>query len=328
MTAEMTLLSAPSGRDQAVPDARGTQAPGAPPALSGVAGAEADPRDSLLTLGNSAGVVCMLALDHRDAMRNIFRRAGIDDPTEATTTRTKARIIDVLAGSASSILLDAAAAATAGPRDIGLVMPLEAQGHEGLAGGRLTHLMEDFGPAQAAEAGADACKLLLYYREDHAPTAIRQRELLAQVVVACHASGLPLVLEPLVYRLEDEDEPGYLAAFPDLVAEAAGELAGSGADLLKLQFPGDAASCARLSEVAAPLHWTLLGGSHVESEAFIAELEIACRSGACGFIAGRAVWGGAIAVSQAEQGEWLRRHALPVFDRLVDVATAHGRRIQ
>jgi tagatose 1,6-diphosphate aldolase len=285
-------------------------------------------RDSLAALANSTGVICTLALDHRDAMRNVFKRAGIDDPTEDAMARTKVQIVEVLASSASSIMLDPAAVARCRPRGSALVVPLEAQGYQAVAGGRLTHLMDDFGPTEAAALGADGCKLLLYYRADHAPTTSCQRELVDRVAARCHENGLPLVLEPLVYRLDAEAEADYRGAFADLVVAAARELADSGADLLKLQFPGDVLSCARVSEAAAPLHWALLGGTDVEGDEFTAQLETACRAGACGFIAGRSIWGRAVGQPADEQDEWLRRNAVPLFERLVDIANEHGRRIR
>jgi tagatose-1,6-bisphosphate aldolase len=283
---------------------------------------------SLLAFATPAGVICTLALDHRDAMRNAFARAGIEDVTEATMLETKERIADALAGGASAILLDAPAVARCRRPGLGIFVPLEAQGHVALAGGRTTRLLDDFGPRDAVALGADGGKLLLYYRADHEASAERQRELVATVAADCHRHGLPLVVEPIVYRLEGEDEREYAGRFGDLVVGAAADLAGSGADLLKLQFPGDARACERLTQAAAPLHWALLGGSEVDGATFARQLEIACAAGACGFIAGRAIWGGAVALDPNGQSAWLRDHARPLFDRLAGIADTHARRLR
>ena len=34
---------------------------------------------SLHPIASPGGVICLLALDHREAMRNAFRRAGVED---------------------------------------------------------------------------------------------------------------------------------------------------------------------------------------------------------------------------------------------------------
>jgi sulfofructosephosphate aldolase len=286
---------------------------------------------SLRSIASPTGVLSLLALDHRDAMRNAFARAGVPDVSDETMLAVKERIVAALADGSSGVLLDPDAARRrpgSRPAGAGLLVPLEEQGHEPHAGGRVNTLLADFGAAQAAELRADGCKLLLYYRADHEATAAPQRELVARVAEECHRHGLPLVLEPLVYRLEGQSEDAYRAAFAGLVVAAARDLAGSGADLLKLQFPGDAQACARVAEAAAPLSWALLGGSDVDGETFAAQLETACRAGASGFMAGRVIWGGALGLPEPDQDAWLAREALPLFERLTRIAHEHARRIR
>jgi sulfofructosephosphate aldolase len=275
-----------------------------------------------------AGAICMLALDHRDAMRNAYRRVGVEAVTKATMLDAKARVADALAGCASSILLDAPAVQRCRRPRLGLLMPLETQGHDPLDGGRLNRLMDDFGPADAAALGAHGCKLLLYYRADHAATAERQLALVAEAAADCHRHGLALVVEPLVYRLAEEDEQVYVRRFGQLVVAAARDVAAADVDLLKLQFPGDATACAQLTEAAASRPWTLLGGSDVDADTFARQLDAACAAGARGFIAGRAIWGGALALDPERQPAWLNQHARPFMARLTDIADRHARRLQ
>ena len=280
---------------------------------------------SLRPIVSEAGVLCALALDHRDAMRNAFQRAGIDNVSAERMLETKARIIEATADSASCILLDHVAARQSRCDDTGLLVPLEKQGYVSLEGGRLNDL--EFTAADACVVGADGCKLLLYYRVDHRSTARRQLELVARAAEDCHRHGLPLVLEPLVYRLESESEEDYRAAFADLVVEGVEDLARSGADLLKLQYPGDAAGCERLTAAAAAVPWALLGGSEVGGDEFAVQLKTACRAGACGFLAGRTIWSGALGLTGEQQRAWLAEEARPLFERLTTIAHAHGRSI-
>ncbi len=282
--------------------------------------------DLLQPFVSPAGAINALALDHRDALRNAYKRIGVPDVDDRTMLDVKGRVADALGELASALLLDTSALARCRRAGAGLLVPLEEQGYEPLAGGRLTPLLDDFRPADARELGADGCKLLLWYRADHPQTAARQRELVVRAAEDCHRHGLALVVEPLVHRLEGEDEDAYAGAFGELVAAAARDLADAGPDLLKLQYPGDAAACARAAEAAAPLPWTLLGGSDVDGETFAAQLDVACAGGACGFIAGRTIWGGVLPLDAARQDAWLHDHARPLTARLVEIADTHARR--
>lgn len=282
---------------------------------------------ALRALASPSGGISMLALDHRDAMRNAYRRAGIEQVDETTMIEAKVRVIDALGEHCSAVLLDAPSVPACRRDGIGLLVPLEAQGHEALDGGRLTRLLDDFGPADAARLGAQGCKLLLYYRADHPATAGRQLELVRAVAADCHRHRLALIVEPLVYRLRDEDEQRFADAFGELVIAGAQDLAKAGADLLKMQHPGGEAACRTISEAIWPLHWTLLGGSEVDGETFLAQLRVACAAGASGFIAGRAIWGGALALPQGRQTAWLQEQARPLLMRLAEITDTHGRRI-
>jgi tagatose 1,6-diphosphate aldolase len=302
---------------------------GAVDKLQGPAGRERptqQPERSLLAFRTPAGAICALALDHRDALRNAFRRLGEPDPSERSMLELKARVLDALGDRASTLLLDPPALRQLRPDGVGLLVPLEEQGHDALAGGRVNRLLDGFGPAQAKALGAHGCKLLLYYRADHLPTADRQLELVARVAAGCHDHGLPLVVEPLVYRLETESGSTYVRRLARLIVAAAEDLSLSGADLLKLQYAGSRSLCEKVTEAAAPLPWTLLGGSDTDGETFAAHLELACAAGAYGFVAGRPIWGGALGIASSEQSRWLRTHARPLLERLADTADTHARR--
>jgi sulfofructosephosphate aldolase len=283
---------------------------------------------SLAPFLSRAGAIRGLALDHRDAMRNAFIRAGRPDVTDAAMLDVKERIADALGDLASATLLDQTAVERCRVNGAGLLVPLEEQGHFDVGGGRLTPLLDGFAPEDAAALGADGCKLLVYYRADHEASSERQRTLVRDVAQECHRHGLVLAAEPLVYRLENEDPQDYARRFNDLVVAAAAELAGTGADLLKLQFPGDAGRCERVTAVAAPVPWTLLGGSDVDGERFCAQLRVACASGASGFIAGRCIWGGVLGRPTHEQNGWLRDEARRVMENLVKITDTYARSIR
>jgi tagatose 1,6-diphosphate aldolase len=202
-------------------------------------------------------------------------------------------------------------------------VPLEAQGYEDVAAGRVTTFLPGFSPALARVLGAAACKLLLPYRPDHEASAARQDEVVRQAVSGCHAEGLPLILEPIVYALPEEDPETFAATFPSLVVASAQRLQALAPDLLKVQFPRDdhgdeAARCTQLDAACGATPWVLLGGGGAP-ELFARDLRIACAAGASGFIAGRTLWTGVIGDDDGAE-TWLRRVGVPLLRSLRDIA--------
>ena len=128
------------------------------------------------------------------------------------------------------------------------------------------------------------------------------------------------MLEPLVYRLEGEAEDAYAAAYAGLVVEGARALAGSGADLLKLQFPSEAA-CRELTGGVL----TLAVGAPRRQATWTARRSWASSSsragpGPRGSSPAASVWGGALGLPAGEQEAWLHDEALPLFERMCATA--------
>ena len=271
-------------------------------------------RRRLLRLGGTRGIVAGIAIDHRDSLRVMLERRGLTGLGIADLRALKLGIARALAPAATAIMLDeemGGLALEAGvvPPDVGLIMPLEAQGYETLADGPRTTLLEDFSPADALRYGADACKLLLPYRVDDRASAGHQSALVRETVAACHELGLPLVIEPVVYRRPGEGEDAYSSAYTGLVLAAVTALRPLGADLLKLPFPVldlDAVTetaardaCRALDEATAETPWVLLGAG-VGTDTFVRQIRLAGAAGASGFLAGRGIWGAAISTEPDE----------------------------
>ena len=264
-------------------------------------------RRRLLRLAGPGGVIAGLAIDHRDSLRVVLEKQGLSGLTTANLRGLKAALTRALAPSATALMLDAelgqlAFESGAVPASIGLIMPLEAQGYEVAGDGRLTTLLDDFSPTIALQYGADACKLLLPYRVDDPASAARQDALVASSAAACHMLGLPLVIEPVVYRWSTESAGDYAAAYPSLLLGAVARLQPLGADLLKVPFPvldlaatGEPAAadaCRALAEACAGTPWVLLGAG-VDTDTFVEQIRLAGMAGASGFLAGRGIWGSA-----------------------------------
>jgi len=305
------------------------------------AGAEADAgrRRRLLRLGGRSGIVAGIALDHRDSLRAVLERRGLTGLTPADLGRSKLRLARIFAPAATAIMLDAELGELtlrtgAIPPWVGLIMPLEAQGYEAGGDDRVTTLLPDF-PVDAADRyGADACKVLLPYRVDKETTAAQQDALVRPLAIACHALGLPLVVEPVVYRRSPESPEAYAAAYTDLIIRAVTRLQPLGADLLKLPYPilepslvteSDAlAACRAMDQACHGTPWVLLGGG-VATTTFLDEIRIAGTAGASGFLAGRGIWGPALARDADETERLARQTGLPEFERCRAVAEQHAR---
>ena len=113
---------------------------------------------------------------------------------------------------------------------------------------------------------------------------------------ACEEEGLLLIVEVLTYRLEDESEEDYQAAFPQLVADAAQIAVECGAKVLKLPYPGSAKASAAVTAAASGVPWAVLSAG-VDHATFIKQVETAVANGARGAMAGRSLWKDSLAVS-------------------------------
>jgi len=254
-----------------------------------------------LRIATGVGAVCGLALDHRDSLRAVARARGYPDD-DASLRSLKTELARGLARESSVVLLDfeLGAEAMAELDGVPLVVPLEAQGYETVAEGRVTTLLPDVDPERAAAQGAVGCKLLLPYRPDLKDAARRQAETAAAVVGSCRAAGMLSIIEPIVY--------GDVAGLGARVVETARNLARLGPDVLKLQYPGDVEYCRRLTEVCGAIPWVLLGGGTNE-ETFVAQLRDACTAGARGYIVGRTAWDTALVTDAAARARAIAERA-------------------
>jgi tagatose 1,6-diphosphate aldolase len=278
-------------------------------------------------LSDARGIFALAAIDHRHSLRVAFEAAGYETPSPERIAELKTTVARALAPHATGLLIDlelgAQAIAHGAPGPCAIVVPLEAQGYEDSSAGRVTTFLRGFSPALARVLGASACKLLLPFRPDHEASAARQDAVVREAVAGCHAEGLPLILEPIVYALPEESPEAFAAAFPSLVVATAKRLQPLGPDVLKVQFPRDdrgdeVMHCALLDDVCGPTPWVLLGGGGAP-EVFARDLRIACAAGASGFIAGRTLWTGVIG-DDVEAETWLRRVGVPLLRSLREIA--------
>ena len=242
-----------------------------------------------------SGAFAMLALDQRESLRTMLGEATGGLATDADLTAFKIEAAMALTPHASAVLLDV---------DYGLWPVLEANVvADGcgliVAADRLTQ--EPAGPVEWTEVddrvfgdppvvdAADAFKLLVIWRPE------REQEDRRRVTMAfldgCRHVGKPSIVEAIV-RLDGAPPDEHLG----YVVQAATEIGAFGPDLYKAEIPtlgkaadDEIASAARRVTEALPCRWVVLSNG-TSPERFPDAAVAACRGGASGFLAGRAIW--------------------------------------
>jgi tagatose 1,6-diphosphate aldolase len=298
----------------------------------------ADRARRLRSLADESGIVVGFAFDHRDSLDVVLHELGLGALTPDEIRDLKEAIVRAIAPAASVVMLDhdygqAAIGRGAIPPGVGLVMPLEAQGYAQLGDERRTTLLSDFSPTLALALGADACKLLLPLRPDRAPFLEAQLEVARRAVAAAHAVGLPILLEPQVYRVSTETPEEFRARVTGLTTLAVELVAAVGSDLLKLPFPTvdgpddpgaderARIACVALDSAASGIPWVLYGAG-VPTDTFTWQLRHAGAAGACGFLVGRTVWRDALDSDREASAAVARDTCVPRFAGFGAIARA------
>lgn len=287
-------------------------------------------------LTRPSGAFAMLAVDQREAMRLMFAGdvAPMEDgsvpadvlaavPDQALTD-FKVEATRVLTPFASGVLIDkqfafdAAVAAGAVAPSCGLIAGADrfVPGNGEVVTDAV--IDEDVDPAAVRDQGAVAMKLLVLYRPDE-PAGPRV-EMVERFIERCRGAGLVSIVEPVSRAPRADGDFDWNAG----VHAAARELGSLGADLYKAEVPlrGKGSDddvrrgCAALTEVIdSP--WVVLS-SGVHADEFPRAVDLACREGASGFLAGRAVWRACIGTPDVDRA--LVEDGVPRLRRLAEVA--------
>jgi tagatose 1,6-diphosphate aldolase len=255
-----------------------------------------------------------------------------------TMVSYKMDLCRTLAPYASAVLLDpvygAAQAIASGalPSSTGLLVSIEATGYGGSDDRRITELLPDWSVGKIKRMGGSAVKLLLHYRPDIADIASRQLKTVETLADDCLKADIPFVVEPKSYTVGENPE-GFAQVKPQLVIETAQQVAALPIDVLKAEFPADLqyekdeerllVLCRQLNE-ASRVPWVILSAG-VDFELFRQEVEIACKGGASGFLAGRALWQEAAHIrSPAQRMKFLEDTVVPRLKQLTEIANTYG----
>jgi sulfofructosephosphate aldolase len=287
------------------------------------------PTLDLDAIARPSGGLAMVAMDQRESLRHMFDLAGKGRPADDVLIRFKVDVAEALGALASGFLIDRhfgwEAVRDTLPSGTGLI----------LAADDLTQ--DDGGPVEETAldevvlsetdlAGVSALKLLVIWRRD-AKREQRVR-LVERFVAECRSRGVLSVLEPVVRATPRELEDGTW----DLdvaIREAAEELSPRGQSLYKVQVPlsgtGDEAAQRAASErlndsITGP--WVVLSQG-VDRPDFLPAVEAACRAGASGFLAGRALWSDVVGRDDVPAA--LRELSVPRLEALIDVVDREAR---
>jgi len=285
--------------------------------------AQTSPAPRLEPLRRPSGGFAMLAVDQREALRQMLAEHQSAPVTDTQVRDFKLLAAQILTPHASAVLIDRqfalADAIEQGvvARTCGLIGSADhfESAHGELVGDvTIDRLVE---PARLRDQGAVALKLLVLYRPDSGRT--ERIDMVGEFIELCRGAGLASIIEPVSRKPLD----GSTWDWNEGVLAAAEELGRLGADLYKAEVPyhGEApetelrAACRSLTSTIDS-EWVVLS-SGVDPSAFPAAVQVACDEGASGFLAGRAVW--AASLSARDVADDLRTNAVARLRRLADV---------
>jgi len=296
----------------------------------------------LQQIADDNGFLTVCAIDHRGALQRAMNEKNPGAVTYQDMVDFKLDLCRAVAPCVSAVLLDpiygAAQAIAAGilPGHIGLLVSMEKTGYSGEKTARITELLPGWSVEKVRRMGASAVKLLVYFRPDLKEIASRQLALVATVAEQCIKEDIPLLVEPVSYPVEEGgvSSPKFADIKPELVIETALQITALPIDVLKAEFPADMEFeqdeekllrlCQEL-DGASRLPWVLLSAG-ASFETFRKQVEIACKAGASGFLAGRALWQEGVQIrSREERMDYFKSTAVPRLRELVEIVKKYGK---
>jgi tagatose 1,6-diphosphate aldolase/sulfofructosephosphate aldolase len=279
-------------------------------------------------------VFSIIAMDQRNTLRRMFTAAGFDASDDDLCT-AKADVARVLTPAASGLLSDptygvpAITEAGALAPSCGLLVAAEPSERRAYQGEPRTHRDPALDAQWVLDQGGDALKFFVQLRADRPAAGPGEPDLVAEALAVCEeiirdcrATGVPVVIENLVYVRPGEDLQGRVRE--DAIIESARALNDLDIDLLKLEYPGSPEGCRRLAGIL-DRPWAVLSAG-VPFDQFTDIIRIAAdEGGASGFIAGRSVWREVVSLAGQQRQEFLTSVALPRLERLITVAERSAR---
>jgi tagatose 1,6-diphosphate aldolase len=302
----------------------------------------------LRRLADAEGHWKMVAIDQRTPIFGpIAERRGAPEPRREDVVAVKQLLARHLAPRSSAILMDPnwAYPLSIGevPPRVGLILSYEHHVTENTPGGRKTAPIPGWSVGKTRRIGADAVKVLVWYRADAAPEVRAHQEAFVEAAGrACREHDIVMLLEVLIYPLPGEDAGTIEARREELVLDSIRPFCNPrfGVDIFKLEPPGPihrvpdpdgpeaSALQAAYDRMAAllPRPWVMLSAGASAAD-FERSLHYAYRAGASGYLAGRAIWWEAFEhfPDLASMEKALASDSVAVLDRLNALTDARAR---
>ncbi|WP_207941264.1 tagatose 1,6-diphosphate aldolase 2 [Enterococcus sp. DIV2402] len=197
----------------------------------------------LKNTSNQAGIIGALAIDQRGALKKMIN--NYKEATDKDIEDFKKLVSEELTPYATSILLDpeyGLPAASSRSDNAGLLLAYEKTGYDASTPGRLPDSLNIWSVKRLKEAGADACKFLLYYDVDESDEINDQKKAyMERIGSECVAEELPFFLELVSYdaTIADTSSKEYAQVKPHKVNEMMKEFSKPryNVDVLKMEVP-------------------------------------------------------------------------------------------
>ena len=286
---------------------------------------------ALARIARPSGAFAMVAMDQRESLRAMFAENLPQPIALERRVDFKLAVARVLSPHASAMLIDQPEGLGpilgAGALDPGCALIIAADDLVQPIGAAVDDTRLDRGVdlVDVRRRGAVAAKLLVIWKPDR--SAADRASLVRDFLEASRAAGLPGIVEGVVRPPAGVDERDWTER-EDALLEATRELGALRPDVYKAQVPfngkGPAEAivdrCRSMTEML-PCPWVVLS-SGVSIEDYPGAVEAACRGGASGFLAGRAVWRDALV---ADPEPILRERAVPRLQRLAEIVDRFAR---
>jgi len=282
-------------------------------------------RRALQQITTADGRFAVIAADHGQPLVDMLDALGVSSAPEEQLA-FKADLVDTVGREASAMLLDPDVSLPAivdrglPARDVGLLVRIEADGHDEVDGLRHSNLIEGLGARGARQRGGTAAKVMVFARADREDLDGHAARVTREALADCAAADLLCVMELMTYPLEDETPEQFAARKEDLVVEGAVLLQECGAKVLKLEYPGSERACRRVTD-ALDVPWAVLSAG-VDHAAFCDQLRDSMAGGAEGFIAGRSLWKEAVGRPAPERRAFLEGEGRRRLEELLRIASA------
>jgi tagatose 1,6-diphosphate aldolase len=265
-------------------------------------------RRALQQIKTPGGRFAVIAADHGQPLVDMLDGLGLSSAPEQQRA-FKSDLVDTVGRDASAVLIDPDVSLPdivdrdLVARDVGLIVRIEADGWEVEDGLRRSQMITGLGAEGARARGATAAKVMVFLRADREDLDGYTAQMVRAALEDCRRAELLCVIELMTYPLDDETPAEFAARKENLVVEGAVLLQECGSKVLKLEYPGSAGGCRRITD-ALDVPWAVLSAG-VDHDAFCDQLRDSMDGGADGFIAGRSLWKEAVGQPPAERRSFL-----------------------